>query len=69
MGVHPDPRMALLMELSDKPVRPEDIVPCPADCDQVTMHRHLSDGTVQTAYRGLGITDAGQVVHGPAIER
>lgn len=55
-------------EISDRPVRPDDVVPCPTDCAQGTRHRHLKDGTVQTAYRGFGVKDDGTVVHGLAIK-
>jgi hypothetical protein len=55
------------MEISDRPINPEDITHCPDDCDAFGMHRRLKDGTVQHAYQGFGVTDQGDVVHGPPI--
>jgi hypothetical protein len=54
-------------ELSDRPVYPDDIVACPADCHDEFAHRHLRDGSVQYAHRGFGVDDQGRIVMGPRI--
>jgi hypothetical protein len=66
-GTHSLALGIIMPHISDRPVEPDDVVPCPEGCVEATMHRHLTDGTVQTAHQGVGVTDSGEVVHGPAI--
>jgi hypothetical protein len=67
MKIRPDQELPPGAEVSDRMVNPEDIVECPDDCCATGRHRHLVDGTVQYAYRGFGVTDRGEVVHGPLV--
>lgn len=55
-------------ELSDRPVGPDDVVPCPPECPLSGHHRHLIDGTVQFAHQGFGVDDQGKIHLGPIIE-
>jgi len=56
-----------MTEFSDRPVEDRDIIPCPEGCLRAERHRHLRDGTVQVAYRGLGVTEALEIVFGPPM--
>lgn len=58
----------MVTELSDRPVGPDDIVPCPPECLLIVRHRHLTDATIQFAHRGFGADDQGKIHLGPMIK-